>query len=54
MKEALISSLSKLQLRMIVDKITTINSNKINKMNKEKLLIHVRPLSYNKIKELLK
>ena len=45
--------LSKLELRMIVDKIQTIDSKKLMKLSKEKLIPIVATLSLLKIRELL-
>jgi|TARA_R110000744_G_scaffold82133_1_gene161324 hypothetical protein len=45
--------LSKLELRMIVDKIQTIDSKKLMKLSKEKLIPIVATLSLLKIRDLL-
>ena len=46
--------LNKIQLRFIVDKITTIDSKKLMKMSKEKLIPIVATLSLIQIRDLLK
>ena len=54
MKQTLINSLTKEQLRSIVGQVITVEETKLNKMNKKTCLKHVKELSYKQITELLK
>ena len=49
-----IEQLSKLELRLIVDKIITVDAKKLSKMNKEKLILIAKRISFNKAMILLK
>lgn len=53
MKERLIQSLSKKQLRDIVGQVLPIDESKLSKMSKAKLIPYLTPLSYNEIKTLI-
>jgi len=50
MKNTLISSLTKEQLRSYVRQLPTVLGN-VDKMNKTKLLVYVKDLSYSQLKE---
>ena len=49
-----IEQLSKLELRLIVDKIIIIDAKKLSKMSKEKLILIAKRISFNKAMILLK
>tara|TARA_R110000751_G_scaffold3353_3_gene16531 strand:+ start:262 stop:438 length:177 start_codon:yes stop_codon:yes gene_type:complete len=49
-----IEQLSKLELRLIVDKIIIIDAKKLSKMSKEKLIPIAKGISFNKAMILLK
>jgi hypothetical protein len=52
MKERLLKRLDKSQLRHVVGKIITINQSKLEKMNRDKCIKHLKDLTYMQVVKL--